>query len=217
VWKIKVKNNGERISKSGIYRGWALMLDKSIPYFNIIMKRPAGASLPHYGLPVGFSFEWYISGMEVDWAAIEASVGEFDNNKESLNFFKNEYLSHSEELKNRLLFVLNQERKPVGTITGWWNFTGERRNLSIHWFAVQKEYQGLGIGKALVTECIRNLQVLEGDKDIYLHTQTWSYKAIALYLKSGFNIEVKETFSHYKNDYEQALPILQELLNNKLR
>lgn len=193
------------------------MLDKSIPYFNVIMKREAGTPIPLYGLPVGFSFDRYKPGMEVDWAAIEASVGEFESAEESLNYFRNEYLPHNEELQKRLLFVLNQERKPIGTITAWWNQTDERLDSSIHWFAVQKEYQCLGIGKALVAECIRNLQILEGDEVIYLHTQTWSYKAIALYMKTGFIIEVSETFSFYQNDYEHALPILQSLLNNKLR
>ncbi|MFC5649536.1 GNAT family N-acetyltransferase [Paenibacillus solisilvae] len=191
------------------------MLDKSIPYYNVIMKRPKGTALPQFELPDGYSFERYTSGMEVKWAAIEASVGEFENNEESLTYFKKEYLPYSNELKDRLLFVLNKEGEPVGTITGWWNLTGERRDLSIHWFAVSKEYQGLGIGKALVSECIRNLLHLEGDKDVYLHTQTWSYIAIALYLKTGFNMEEKETFANYQNDYEQALPILQGLLNNR--
>ncbi|MGO4501161.1 GNAT family N-acetyltransferase [Paenibacillus sp. 2RAB27] len=193
------------------------MLDKSIPYFNVIMKRAAGTPLSHYGLPIGFSFGMYKAGMEEDWAVIEASVGEFNTAEESLNYFKNEYLPQTEELKQRLLFVLNQEGKPIGTITGWWNHTREKRHSSIHWFAVMREYQGLGIGKALVAECIRVLKNLEGDEDVYLHTQTWSYKAIALYLKAGFNIELSETFSLYQNEYEQALPILQNLLNNKLR
>jgi ribosomal protein S18 acetylase RimI-like enzyme len=196
--------------------GGNMMLDKSIPYFNVIMKRVAGTRLAQYGLPIGFSFERYKSGMEVDWASIETSVGEFESAEEGLNYFKNEYSLYNEELKKRLLFVLNQEGKPIGTITGWWNYTGERRDSSIHWFAVKKEYQGLGIGKALVVECVRNIQVLDGEKDIYLHTQTWSYKAIALYLKTGFNIEISKTFSHYQNDYEQALPILKGLLSNKL-
>jgi hypothetical protein len=34
----------------------------------------------------------YQAGMEVEWAVIEESVGEFDTAEESLNYFKNEYL-----------------------------------------------------------------------------------------------------------------------------
>jgi hypothetical protein len=64
------------------------MLDKSIPYFNIIMKRAAGTPLSHYGLPNGFSFGMYKAGMEEDWAVIEASVSELNTAEESLNYFK---------------------------------------------------------------------------------------------------------------------------------
>jgi len=195
--------------------GVTLLLDKSIPYFNIIMKRPVGVSIPKFELPTGFSFRRYSFGLESDWAAIETSVGEFDTVEDSLDYFQNEYLPYKEELQKRLIFAINQEGIPVGTITSWWNFTVTRRDPSIHWFAVRKEYQGLGLGKALITECIRNLQELEGDQVIYLHTQTWSYRAISLYLNTGFFIEVQDTFSNYKNDYEQAIPVLQGYL--KLR
>jgi ribosomal protein S18 acetylase RimI-like enzyme len=193
------------------------MLDKSIPYFNVIMKRPVGVPLPSYALPIGFSIVSYTQGLELDWAEIETSVGEFDTVEESISYFRNEYLPYKKELKRRQFFALSQEGKPVGTITGWWNHTGNRRDLSIHWFAVRKEYQGLGIGKALVSECIKQLQCLEGDQVIYLHTQSWSYKAIALYLKAGFRIEEHETFAQYQNDFEHAIPILQHMLKTNLR
>ncbi|MCM3749499.1 GNAT family N-acetyltransferase [Paenibacillus pasadenensis] len=189
------------------------MLDKSIPYFNIIMKRPSGAPLPSFTLPDGFSFCRYRSGMEAAWAEIETSVGEFDTHEDSLAYFNRTYMPYSEELERRMLFVLDEEQQPIGTITAWWNETGSRRDAAVHWFAVRPEAQGLGLGKALVAECIRIQQALEGDTAIYLHTQTWSYPAVALYLKSGFIMEEKETFSHYRNDYEQALPLLKKLLN----
>jgi ribosomal protein S18 acetylase RimI-like enzyme len=192
------------------------LLDKSIPYFSIIMKRPKGASVPQFELPAGYTYDWFASGREVKWAEIETSVGEFETKEKSLAYFEKEYLPHSAELKKRSMFVLNQEGEPIGTITGWWSLTGERCDVAIHWFAVRPEYQGLGIGKALISACIRNLLLLEGDQDIYLHTQTWSHRAIALYLKSGFNIEEKATFSNYKNDYEQAYPILEKFLSDKL-
>jgi ribosomal protein S18 acetylase RimI-like enzyme len=59
-----------------------------------------------------------------------------------------------EELGRRLFFVINGDGKEVGTITSWWDVTGARRDPSIHWFAVNPEYQGLGLGKALVSECL---------------------------------------------------------------
>jgi ribosomal protein S18 acetylase RimI-like enzyme len=124
-------------------------------------------------------------------------------------------LPYADELKQRLLFVTNINGEEVGTITSWWNMTGRRRDSSIHWFAVKKEYQGLGLGKALVSECLNRLLVLEGDKDVFLHTQTWSYKAINLYQKAGFEIEESESFAHYKNDYANAMPLIKNFLERR--
>jgi ribosomal protein S18 acetylase RimI-like enzyme len=194
-------------------RGETIMLDKSIPYFNVIMKRPAGKPIPNFLLPDGYSFVWLTEGKEQHWAEIETSVEEFSNKEEALHYFQNEYLPFVNDLGKRLLFIQNEEGNEVGTITGWWNITGERRDLSIHWFAVKKEYQRLGLGKALVSECLNRLLLIEGDKDIFLHTQTWSYKAIGIYLKAGFEIVAKESFAQYKNDYEQAIPLLKRVLN----
>ncbi|MFC5529608.1 GNAT family N-acetyltransferase [Cohnella yongneupensis] len=188
------------------------MLDKSIPHYNVIMKRSAGIPLPNSALPPGYSFSWYVPGKEEKWAEIEASVGEFDHIEQGLDYFRTEYLPFRDELKRRLLFIRNEDGEEIGTITSWWNLTGGRRDPSVHWFAVKKEYQGIGLGKALVSECLNRLQLLEGDRDIYLHTQTWSYKAIGLYLKTGFEILSHESFAHYNNDYDKAVPILKTVL-----
>jgi ribosomal protein S18 acetylase RimI-like enzyme len=188
------------------------MLDKSIPYFNVIMKRSAGIPVPRFVLPRGFSFVWFTEGKEEKWAEIESSVGEFTNIEESLIYFQKEYLPYTNELKQRLLFVTNVNGEEVGTITSWWNMTGRRRDPSIHWFAVKEEYQGLGLGKALVSECLNRLLLLEGNKDVFLHTQTWSYKAISLYQKAGFEIAKSESFAHYKNDYDNAMPLIKKFL-----
>ena len=51
---------------------------------------------------------------------------------------------------------------------------------------------------------------IEGDRDIYLHTQTWSYKAIGIYMSAGFEIVEKGTFGEYANEYEKAMPVLIE-------
>jgi ribosomal protein S18 acetylase RimI-like enzyme len=189
------------------------MLDKTIPHYNVIMKRNAGIPLPNFALPEGYSFNWYVPGKEEKWAEIEASVGEFENAEHGLVYFRNEYLPFLDELKRRLLFIQNEYGEEIATITCWWNLTGERRDPSVHWFAVKKEYQGVGLGKALVSECLNRFLILEDDRDIFLHTQTWSYKAIGLYLKTGFEILSDESFAHYKNDYDRALPILKTVLH----
>ncbi|MCL6444819.1 MAG: GNAT family N-acetyltransferase [Alicyclobacillus sp.] len=188
------------------------MLDKSLPYFNVIMKRPAGMSIPDFRLPREFSFEWFADGGEEEWADIETSVGEFADVQEALAYFKATYLPNVIDLRQRLLFVREAGGKAVGTITSWWNYTGARRDPSVHWLAVRHEYQGLGLGKALVAACLKRLALLEGERDVYLHTQTWSYKAIDIYLKIGFTFVEDGSFGTYHNDYDQAMPILKQLI-----
>lgn len=188
------------------------MLDKTIPYFNIIMKRKAGQSIPSFELPEGYSFVPYTDGAEKDWAEIEASVGEFDSAAEALEYFSTGYLSYPNEVKRRTIFIQNSALKKVGTATGWWNYTGERRDPSLEWVAVLPEYQGLGLGKAVVFECVNRMLTMEGDRDIYLHTQTWSCKAIEIYLQAGFEFMKSGTFSEYDNDYDRAMPLLVEKL-----
>ena len=73
----------------------------------------------------------------------------------------------------------------------------------------------LGSGKSTIAKKIgqylesRNIRTaLFCDRDIYLQTQTWSYKAIGIYMRAGFEILETGTFGGYKNDYEKAMSVL---------
>ena len=63
------------------------MLDKSIPYYNLVMHRKPGQAIPQFVLPEGYSFVPFTNGAEIDWAEIETSVGEFDSTLEALEYF----------------------------------------------------------------------------------------------------------------------------------
>lgn len=186
------------------------MLDKTIPYYNIIMKRIKGTEIPEVILPVGYSFSSFSEGDEIYWAEIETSIGEFNSVDEALDCFRSEYLTNIDELKKRLIFIENKEGKKIGTLTNWWNYTKEVREPSIHWVGVINEFQGLGLGKAIVFEGMRRMIQLEGDRDFFLHTQTWSYKAINIYIQAGYKIVNDETFGDYINESEKAMPIIRD-------
>lgn len=190
------------------------MLDKSIPYFNIVMRRKDGTPIPQPVLPDGYSFVQFSDGDEKNWAEIEASVGEFENTAEALAYFQSEFLPYVKELERRSLFIQNKNGKKVATITNWWNYTGERRDPSLNWVGVMPEYQGLGLGKALVFEGMQRMLCIEGDRDIFLHTQTWSYKAIGIYLLAGFEFMESGSFGGYENDYEKAMSVLREKMKD---
>ncbi len=189
-----------------------LVLDKTLPYYNVIMKRRPGLPMVAWPLPVGFSWAGFAPGQAIDWGYIEASVGEFATTKEAVEYFQRTYLPKVEELPERVVFVRAENGEAVGTVTSWWNDTGTRRDPSLHWLAVVPEYQSLGLGKALVSECLRRLALLEGDRDVFLHTQTWSYRAIAIYLNAGFEFVEDESFGNYPNDYELAISVLRKVL-----
>lgn len=188
------------------------MLDKSIPYFNIIMRRKSGTPIPQYTLPKGYSFVPFSSGSEMDWAEIETSVGEFDNVPEALEYLQKSYLSYPGEVERRTIFIQTEDGKKVGTVTSWWNYTGVQRDLALEWVAVKPEYQGLGLGKAIVFEGLRRILLIEGDRDVFLHTQTWSYRAVGIYLQAGFEFVNTGSFNTYDNDYEKAIPYLRDKL-----
>lgn len=184
------------------------MLDKSIPYKHILMKRPKGTPVKNYALPDGYSLCLYQEGNERDWAEIESSVLEFDDPASALKYYDKEFMPYPEELKRRQYFVRDPEGKMAATASAWWKMSGDRRVPILHWVAVKPEYQGKGLGKALVTAAVQRMIALEGDVDIYLHTQTWSYKAINIYLDAGFELLQHETYGGYKNEYEDAIKLI---------
>lgn len=189
------------------------MLDKSIPFYNVLMKRKKGKPLFDYDLPEGFRFVLFKPGDEEAWAAIETSVGEFDREADALYYFRESYMTYMDELMKRCLFIENPEGKKVATLTIWWTYTGTRRDPWIHWVAVRPEYQGLGLGKAIISGGMKQLVEMEGDRNAYLHTQTWSYKAIGIYIKAGFEITNKKGLGGYENDeYDEAVALLKNYL-----
>jgi GNAT superfamily N-acetyltransferase len=192
------------------------MLDKTIPYYDVLMLRDAGKPLPMRPLPEGYRFEPFRPGDETDWAEIETSVGEFDDVENALSYFRQEYLPMAKELERRCFFAVTADGRKVGTLTVWWNYTGLRRDPWIHWVAVKPSSQGCGLGKALVAEGLRLGLEIEGDRAFYLHTQTWSYKAIGIYFWAGFVRTAEKGLSGYANDdCDKASDVLNGVLKEQ--
>ncbi len=193
------------------------MLDKSLPYRNIIMKRYRGTAVPTHPLPAGYAFRSYRSGDETAWAEIMVSVGEFDTREEALKEYRDVYLPHPEELACRSLFLVTEHGEPVGTLTNWWNDSAGGREPSVHWVGVRPDHQGRGLGKALVFEGLARMIALEGDRDFFLHTQTWSHKAVNLYLAAGYRFVRGEAFGDYTNETGLALDVIRDHIRPRFR
>jgi len=191
------------------------MLDKSIPYFNILLIRKQNTELNNSSLPEGFHFEYFQWGDEQAWAEIETSVLEFTHKNDALTYFEKDYLLYQKELAERCIFISTEHGEKIGTATAWWSMRNKLKVPSIHWVSIKPEFQDLGLGKAMVNKAIRVSINMDGDSDSFIHTQTWSYRAIGIYLKSGYKILRNGTFAHFQNDYENALPYLKEKMGNR--
>ena len=191
------------------------MLDKSVPFAKIKMVRRSGTPIPDYPLPKGFKFVFYENGSETDWARIETSVDEFDNEFAALLRFKEEFEPNinAEELRRRCVFIETESGEKIATANAWWSYVEDERRAWLHWVSVAPVYQGLGLGKAIVAYVTKLLLEIEGDVDFYLSTQTWSYKAINIYKQFGYEPTDEKALypGRLKRDYKKAIKILEKL------
>ena len=189
------------------------MLDKTVPFAKLFMLRKAGTPIPEFPLPEGFKYTLFEDGDEKDWAKLEYSVEEFDSEFSALLRFKEEFMPYVDELYRRCLFIENGKGEKVATANAWWSFIDDERRAWLHWVSVSPEHQGLGLGKAVTSRVTQLLLELEGDVDFYLSTQTWSYKAINIYKKCGYEpTDEKALYGRdCRNHYKKALKILAKI------
>lgn len=126
-------------------------------------------------------------------------------------YFDNVYGNDSDEFYNKCLFVCEDVGdKPVATCFIWKAYN---RVNTIHWFKTLKEYEGRGLGRALLSYIMRSLK--EEDYPVFLHTQPSSFRAIGLYSDFGFKIVTNDSIGYRKNNYKECLPILKQFMKKE--
>ena len=194
------------------------MLDKTVPYVGLYMRRPPGGVIPPYLLPKGFGFTYYSDGDEADWARIESSVLEFDSEFAALMYFKENYIPFPDELYRRCIFIENTEGEKVATAMAWWSDIYGGRRPWLHWIGVCPRYQGLGLGQAIIARVTELMIEIEGDVPVYLKTQTWSYKAISIYQKCGYMpCDEKLLYRSRSDNCKKALRVLNRISRKNSR
>ena len=187
------------------------MIDRSIPYYNLILKCTKICTTP-VSLPEGYSFKLYDVGDEKYWAKLEYEIGDFSSVAEAEMYFKTNYCNQIDELKKRCAFVVDAYGDFIGSCIAWHDLKDNDTVASLHWLVVSPKHQGKHIGLALCQK-VMNIFNDRGETPVYIHTQPWSYKAILLYIKLGFKIQKTDTFSHYENQYKKAIKTLDNLLS----
>lgn len=136
----------------------------------------------------------------------------FDNEEDKKNYrnfmeqyFKDVYGNNEKLFFDKCLFICDDNDTPIGTCFAW-----KAYNLitTIHWFKVKKEYEGQGIGRALISYVLNSIDYK--DFPIYLHTQAGSFRAIKLYSDLGFVLLTDEKIGCRENHLNITLPYLKE-------
>lgn len=188
------------------------MKEVEIPDKNIFMMCAALNFDALSELPAGYSVRTCRPDELDIWKAMPfddpAEAKEFDGFM--TDFFITTYGGKEEMFFAKTLFVCDKDDRPVATCLLWKAY-GEFN--TIHWFKVLREYEGRGIGRALLSIIMRNLE--SSDYPVYLHTQPGSFRAIKLYSDFGFALLSGEKFGSRKNDLDECLPILEEFMPKK--
>lgn len=193
------------------------MLEKDLPYMDIIMKADKEVAVNHplSQLPEGYSYHMYKDGDEIAWAELETSVEEFETFEDALTYFNRVFMPFQDTLHERMCFIVNEEGKFVSTASAWFKEDDKRRYALLHWVSTAPDEQGKGLASAIVKYALSKFKTLEPEeKEIFLHTQTWSYKAVGLYNKLGFYITKTPLLDCETN--MDCIPILEKELPKEL-
>lgn len=191
------------------------MIDKSIPYYNVLMRYDGPAVSEKPVAPKGYRFRGYRDGDEYAWARMEVDNKDFDTFDNAVTYFRSKYCGTPEKLQERFVGLENSSGELCGIVICWDDQRGTDLVSSVHWLVTDPKEQGKGIGGALVGMLLYRFSRMNA-LPIYLHTQPWSYVAIGIYSKAGFRLLKQDSFRGYENQTEHALPVLQKIMRPDL-
>lgn len=160
-----------------------------LPNVRVVMTRGTLENLAEAPLPPGFTLRWYAPGDEAHWLRIHRAADRLNVIRPEL--FPEQFGNDPALLGQRQCYALSPEGEVVGTASAWFDdaFEGGRWGR-VHWVAVLPEFQGRGLGGALLGAVCRRLRELGHDR-AYLTTSAARLPAIALYLKFGFEPRIR--------------------------
>ena len=183
----------------------------------VLMEKNNPTEYPHFKLPKGFSVVKYKDGYEKDWAKIQTDLEQFENLDAALKCFNDTFLDGSDNVYKKCFFIQNEEGKNIATASIWDGNHFGKTLQRIHWVAVSREYQGLGLAKCLVSLALDTFNELGFKAYIYLTSQVSSYKALNIYSKFGFEPyfdEMPKNWGSSKEDFEKDTKYAWKLIHN---
>lgn len=196
------------------------MIDKSIPYYPLIMAKRDTDNYPKCKLPDGYEFVFYKDGDAKIWSEIQASVGSFDSVERGVDVFYNDFVNNQVlKAEERVIFVKAPDGEYIASAALWDGEHYGKREQRLHWIATKDAHAGKGIAKAMLTYLMDLYNELGYNGFIYLTTGTRNYPAVRIYQKFGFEIydENKSLFKDLTDeDFTKRNKIAIDLVNQML-
>ena len=171
---------------------------ETISHWHLFMACEVPSVAAFSTLPQGFFFR-PCRRNEIDiWTRVvteEAYIGY------AVKFYENVYAKNADEFYKRCIFVCDAHDMPVGSSFIWRAYG---KINTVGWTRVLPEYEGKGIGRALLSEVLRTAEF-----PVYLHTQPSSLCAIKLYSDLGFALITNDKIGYRKNNLSDSLSYLQ--------
>lgn len=163
----------------------------------VLMRRPAHLPVAEFSLPAGFSIRPLAGGAEVE-AYVELHRAAFGSKNMTVEW-RERVLSSPRYTPDLDLVAVAPDGRLAAFCVGWINLAaGDRSGGQIEPMGVHEEWHRLGLGRAILLECIRRLQGL-GAERLYVETDNWRDAAFALYESVGF--QVMENVLVYRKAY----------------
>lgn len=118
-------------------------------------------------------------------------------------YFETVYEPSGGEFWSRCLFLCDADDTPIGTCFAWRAYG---KVMTIHWYKVKREYEGMGLGRSLLSYVMRTIS--QSDYPVFLHTHPGCLRAIKLYTDFGFALLEDERVGYRTNDLNVSLPYL---------
>lgn len=122
-------------------------------------------------------------------------------------YFETVYAPEGDEFWKRCLFLCAADDVPVGTCFAWRAYG---KVMTIHWYKIRKEFEGRGLGRALLSAVMRT--IAEEDYPVFLHTHPGCFRAIKLYTDFGFSLLTDTEVGFRTNDLGISLPYLRRMM-----
>lgn len=161
-------------------------LDKSIPYYPVLMVLTQPPVVDEIPLAQGYSFQPYDPSYKEAWIALHVSLGQLDSMEAGRRYFAETFECHPEELQRNMILVIDEKGNLAGTSSVWEGFHFGERRMRVHWVGVDEQHQRRGLAKSLMLKTIQLYRTLDCEYPLYLTTQTNSYVAISMYQHLGF-------------------------------